>query len=347
MTLVLDPSATEGAAEAVARRPRIGFLGLGWIGLSRMRDLVGAGVIEPVAIADPVADQLAAAAQVAPKAAAGTTLDDLLAHDLDGVVIATPSALHAEQALRALAAGVAVFCQKPLARSAAQTAAGVEAARRSDRLLGLDLSYRRTRAVAAVRDLVAGGALGKVFAADLVFHNAYGPDKAWFYDPRRSGGGCLIDLGVHLVDLALWALDFPRIERVEGALFAGGDRLRPGRVAVEDYAAATLDLAGDITVRIACSWRLNAGADAQIEAAFYGTAGGARMRNVGGSFYDFRAERLTGTACETIVQPPDDWGGRTVTEWAMRLARDPRFDPEANGFVQVAEALDAIYGRKA
>jgi predicted dehydrogenase len=344
MTLALDPLA---AAETAARRPRIGFLGLGWIGLSRMRDLVGAGVIEPVAIADPAADQLAAAAELAPRAETGTTLDDLLAHELDGLVIATPSALHAEQALRALAAGVAVFCQKPLGRSAGETAAVVEAARRADRLLGLDLSYRRTRAMAAVRDLVAGGALGKVFAADLVFHNAYGPDKPWFYDPRRSGGGCLIDLGVHLVDLALWALDFPRIERVDAALFAGGERLRPGRAAVEDYAAATLELAGGVVVRIACSWRLNAGADAQVEATFYGVSGGARMRNVGGSFYDFRAERLTGTACETIVEPPDAWGGRTVTDWGSRLARDRRFDPQANTYVRVAEALDAIYGRAA
>jgi predicted dehydrogenase len=48
-----------------------------------------------------------------------------------------------------------------------------------------------------------------VFAVDLVFHNAYGPDKPWFYDPELSGGGCVMDLGVHLVDLALWSLDFP------------------------------------------------------------------------------------------------------------------------------------------
>src|SRR3712207_8371301 len=48
---------------------------------------------------------------------------------------------------------------------------------------------------------------------DLTFHNAYGPDAAWFYDKRAAGGGCVMDLGVHLVDLALWLLDFPQVDR--------------------------------------------------------------------------------------------------------------------------------------
>jgi predicted dehydrogenase len=58
------------------------------------------------------------------------------------------------------------------------------------------------------------GELGRVFAVDLVFHNAYGPDKPWFYDPELAGGGCVMDLGVHLVDLALWSLDFPGVTAV-------------------------------------------------------------------------------------------------------------------------------------
>jgi hypothetical protein len=63
-----------------------------------------------------------------------------------------------------------------------------------DRLLAVDLSYRFTEGMSRIRELVAGGELGKVYAVDLVFHNAYGPDKAWFYDPALSGGGCVMDL---------------------------------------------------------------------------------------------------------------------------------------------------------
>src|SRR3546814_16842415 len=87
--------------------------------------------------------------------------------------------------------------------------------------------------------MLATGALGRVHALDLVFHNAYGPDKPWFYDPRLSGGGCVMDLGIHLVDLALWALDFPEIVQVASALNAGGEPLANRPAMVEDYAVAT------------------------------------------------------------------------------------------------------------
>lgn len=96
----------------------------------------------------------------------------------------------------------------------------VETARHVDRLLSVDLSYRYTDGMRQIRDLIASGELGTVFAVDLTFHNAYGPSKPWFYDKALSGGGCVIDLGVHLVDLLLWVLGFPDVARVESRLFA-------------------------------------------------------------------------------------------------------------------------------
>jgi predicted dehydrogenase len=333
------------AAAPVAARPRIGFLGVGWIGRSRMEAMLGTGAVRAVGVADPAPHQLNAALGLAPDAEGASGLDELLDLDLDGLVIATPSALHARQAIAALERGVAVFCQKPLGRTAAEGQAVVEAARKADRLLGVDLSYRFTDAMRQIRDLVRSGALGRVFAADLEFHNAYGPDKAWFYDPALSGGGCVMDLGVHLVDLALWTLDFPAVARVSGSLFAGGAPL-PGRSAVvEDYATAAVELGNGAMVRLACSWRLHAGADAQIRASFYGTAGGAEMRNVDGSFYDFAAARLEGVKREILVQPPDAWGGRAAADWACRLAADERFDPACERVVETHRVLDRIYGR--
>jgi predicted dehydrogenase len=302
-----------------ARRPRLGFLGVGWIGRHRMRALAESGAVEVAAIADPaVPDALG-------------SLDELLERDLDGVVIATPSALHAEQAIAALERGLAVFCQKPLGRSAEETRRVVEAARRADRLLGVDLSYRFAEAFRCARQAVRSGELGEVYAADLAFHNAYGPDKAWFYDPELAGGGCLIDLGLHLVDLALWTLELDGFERVEGRLVG-----RP----VEHYASAQLD-----HVRISCSWNLHAGRDAVVEASFYGTDGGVSVRNVAGSFYDFACELHRGTRSETLAGPPDAWGGRAAVAWAERLAGGAGFDPEVERVVAVAEILDRVYGR--
>jgi predicted dehydrogenase len=339
-----DP-ATAVPVRAATDRPRLGFLGVGWIGRHRMNAIVEGGAAEVAGIADPSPEMAAEARRLAPRAELVSTLDDLLDLGLDGVVIATPSALHAEQSIRALEGGAAVFCQKPLGRTQAEVRAVVEAARRADRLLEVDLSYRFTDGMRRIREAVRSGGLGRVFAADLVFHNAYGPDKPWFYDPALSGGGCVMDLGVHLVDLALWTLDFPEVASVSGKLLAGGEPLAGRRDKVEDYAVATLELKTGAVVQLACSWRLQAGCDAMIAAAFYGTEGGAALRNVNGSFYDFVAERYRGTTRETLATPPDEWGGRAAASFAARLAAGERFDPGAERLIEVARVLDGIYGR--
>ena len=326
-------------------RPRVGFLGVGWIGRHRMQAILATGAVEAAAIADPSPEMAAEAGKLAPGATVVADLDEMLGLGLDGIVIATPSALHAEQSMRALDRGAAVFCQKPLGRSAAEAGAVVAAARAADRLLAVDLSYRFTEGMQRIRELVAAGELGQVYAVDLVFHNAYGPDKPWFYDVAQSGGGCVMDLGVHLVDLALWTLGNAAVTCVSSNLFAGGQPLGPRPDKVEDYALATLQLDSGAVAQLACSWRLQAGRDAIISAAFYGTHGGAALRNVDGSFYDFVAERYRGTATETMTTPPDEWGGRAAADWACRLAAGQRFDPDAEQLVEVARVLDRIYGR--
>jgi predicted dehydrogenase len=327
-------------AQPAVRRTRLGFLGVGWIGQSRLRALAESGLAELVALADSSAQSLEGAQAVAPEAARVASLDELLARDLEGLVIATPSALHAEQALAALERGVPVFCQKPLGRDGAETARVVRAAEAQDLLLGVDLSYRCTAAGAALHELVSGGALGDIYAVNLVFHNAYGPDKPWFYDRRLSGGGCLVDLGLHLVDLALWCLGFPVVSGITGQLRHGGAPL--GGEGVEDHACALLEMGG-ASVQLACSWRLPAGCDAVIEASFYGTRGGASLRNVNGSFYDFTTLRFEGTRQEVVAAPPDAWSGRAAVDWLARLAAGGRFDPEAWRFAEVARVLDGIY----
>jgi predicted dehydrogenase len=326
-------------------RPRIGFLGVGWIGRQRMDAVLASGHAEVVAVADASAAACDAAGSAVPGAATVSSLDELLALEPDGIVIATPSALHADQSIAALEAGAAVFCQKPLGRTAAEVRDVAATARRRNLLLGVDFSYRHTEAMCRIRELVTAGALGELYAVDLVFHNAYGPDKPWFYDPALAGGGCVMDLGVHLVDLALWTLGFPAVRRVDAQLFSGGRELGAEAATVEDYASVQIQLATGVSLRLACSWRLPAGRDAVIGASFYGTSGGAALHNVDGSFYDFVAERYRGTARETLTRPPDAWGGRAAVDWAHRLARGERFDPGVEQFVEVAEVLDRIYGR--
>ncbi|WP_375258713.1 Gfo/Idh/MocA family protein [Citreimonas sp.] len=334
---------------ATTRRPRLAFLGLGWIGRNRMEAVAAADVADIVALSDPSAEALDAAAQTAPDAARCDGIDALLATGPDGVVIATPSALHADQTIAALSAGAAVFCQKPLGRTEAEARACIDAARRADRLLDVDLSYRHAAAFLALREAVQADELGPVHALDLTFHNAYGPDKPWFRDRALSGGGCLIDLGAHLLDMAAWAMGARDLRCTSAHLFAGGQRLTGGAVAeaVEDYAAATLETPGGGVIRIACSWNLPAGRDAVIGVDAFGPKGGFTVQNVGGSFFDFAAHRHNGTQSEERVAPPDDWGGRATADWARRLAEGARFDPACESLGELAAAIDGIYARAA
>jgi predicted dehydrogenase len=311
-----------------------------------MESIATSGVAEIACICDSSPACVAGVVETHPNIAIAKTFDELLQADLDGVVVATPSALHAEQSIRALERGLAVFCQKPLGRNISEVVSIIRAAQKVDRLLGIDLSYRFTDGMRQVQRAIASGSIGEVYACDLTFHNAYGPDKSWFYDSKLSGGGCVMDLGVHLVDIALWSLGFPSVNKVTSKLFASGKPLDQRSTQVEDYGIATMEVSSGVLVRLACSWKLPVGCDAIISAAFYGSKGGLAFHNVNGSFYDFVAERFDGTSRTTLSSPPDEWGGRAAVAWAAQLQENSAFDCEVGHAIEVAAVLDAIYGRE-
>lgn len=332
-------------SEKILRRGkplRLGFAGVGWIGRHRMDAAVGSGIVEVAALADPLPTAIAAAIDSYPAADVCTTFEDLLDSDLDGIVLATPSALHASQAIAALERGFPVFCQKPLGRNARETAAVIAAAESADLLLDVDLSYRFTEGMQRIKELVSEGELGDILSIECVFHNAYGPDKPWFYSRRCSGGGCLLDLGIHLVDLALWCLDFPEVQGACGVVHESqrgeaGDK-------VEDFAAGLVHLNDGGILQISTSWGSHSGCDAEIQMRLLGTQGGACFRNVNGSFYDFMAERFyPDRSRERLSGAPDDWGGRAIHAWVRSLADSRRFDPEIRHLIGVARVLDQLY----
>ncbi|MDT0687641.1 Gfo/Idh/MocA family protein [Autumnicola psychrophila] len=325
----------------------LGFIGVGWIGRNRMEVLLKNSNAEALVIAEPSKDNADEALKSATNAIIANSPSELYENDdLDGIVIATPSAMHAQQSIEALEAGKSVFCQKPLGRTATEVSEVVKAAEKTNKLLAVDLSYRYTKAFKAVYDLIQNGEIGEIYAADLVFHNAYGPDKEWFYDINKSGGGCVMDLGIHLIDLALWTLNFPEINEVKSNLYKHGKKLTSFNKDVEDFASVAMTSEKDTTINLQCSWNLSAGKEAIIEARFYGTKGGAAFKNVNGSFYDFKAEKYTGTQTETLITPPDDWSGRAGVVWANALSEGKGFDKEpAEEFIKTSRIIDRIYGR--
>jgi predicted dehydrogenase len=331
----------------VDQKPKLGFIGVGWIGRNRLQAIAEKNICDIRVVSDPNAAYAEEALQIAAGAKVVESLPELIDTDVEGVIIATPSALHAAQSIEALDAGKAVFCQKPLGRDAAEVKAVVEKAQEKDVLLSVDFSYRFTNGIKALKSVLDSGELGDIYGVNLVFHNAYGPDKPWYFDPKLAGGGCVMDLGVHLVDLLVWLFNNPEVNEVNSQLFSKGKRIEDIIEQVEDYAVAQLLLNDGIAVQLACSWNLPAGVDAVIEVSIYGTNGGVSFKNVNGSFYDFSTERFHGTSREVISSPGDSWGGKAAIDWVEQLANTGnKFNAEAFQYLKAAEILDRIYKRK-
>lgn len=328
-------------------KPKLGFIGVGWIGRNRLEAIAKEGIADIKIVSDPNQQYADEALQVVPQASTVSSLEELAVADVDGIVIASPSALHASQSIKAINEGKAVFCQKPLGRNAEEVKNVVESAEAKNVLLGVDFSYRFTNGIKALKQVLDSGELGTIYGVNLVFHNAYGPDKPWYFDPKLAGGGCVMDLGIHLVDLLVWLFNNPELNEVSSQLFSKGNIIESIEEQVEDYAVAQLLINKSIVVQLACSWNLPAGVDAVIEASFYGTNGGVSFKNINGSFYDFTAERFYGTSRQAISTPGDAWGGKAAIHWAEELAANGnRFNSEAYQYIKSAEILDRIYKRR-
>ncbi len=332
-------------------KPRIAFVGLGWIGVHRLKTITTSDAVEIAALYDERRDASEAARRLVPNASVISSYDEILEDSIDGVVIATPNALHVPQTVAALRAGISVFCQKPLGCNVLEVFQAVSAARASNCLLAVDFSYRFIPGMQQIRKLVQSGALGKIFSVDLKFHNGYGPDKQWFYERAASGGGCVLDLGIHLIDLALWALEFPRVADVTSTLFKQGHLIKQACEEVEDYAVARMQTVDGVVLNLTCSWNLHVGADAEIEVCFYGTEGAASLRNVNGSFYTFVAEKYQRSQREPLYQTSSngewaqEWSGMAALDWCRRLADGEGFSSNTEEFLSSAAVIDRIYAR--
>src|SRR5215203_4824452 len=156
-------------------KPKLAFAGVGWIGRNRMQAAAESGLADIALVYDPSPECIREAKRISAYSKSVTAFEDILNDsDLDGIVLATPSALHKSQSIQAFRSGKAVFCQKPLGRNAEEVSEVIKAASEANKLLGADFSYRYTMAFKKIYPILQSGELGKIFAVDLKFHNAYG-----------------------------------------------------------------------------------------------------------------------------------------------------------------------------
>ena len=194
-------------------------------------------------------------------ATAYPTVEAMLdAERLDVVTLAMPNEHHLDAALAAAARGVHVICEKPLARTLDECDRMIAACRDAGVLLLYAEQLCFAPRYVRVRELVEAGAFGRLVQVQHRERHS-GPHAAWFRDPARAGGGVLLDMGCHGIEVARWLLAREPVVSVHARL----GRFTVPEDAVEDHAVVTLRFAGGTLAVIDASWAAPGGIDERLE----------------------------------------------------------------------------------
>ncbi len=272
---------------------KVGVIGAGNVATAHMRAYSEHPEVELVAVSDVSTERLALAARQFGLPHHYADYRDLLARpEIDAVSVCLPNWLHAPAVIDALRAGKHVLCEKPPALTAADAQLMVDAAREYGRKLMICFNYRYREDTRFAKRLIESGDLGQVYYAKAGWLRCAGiPGRkgGWFTRKALSGGGPLIDLGVHLLDLSLWLLGHPRAVSVSASTYAafGPRGLHYSRTGtgptgepyeVEDLASAFIRLDSGATLLLETSWAMHtaAGRD-EYYLHLYGGEGGVEL----------------------------------------------------------------------
>ncbi|MFP4528134.1 MAG: Gfo/Idh/MocA family protein [Candidatus Kapaibacterium sp.] len=231
-----------------------------------IRNLPG---IRLVAIHDRVGSRAAAIAGKFDVPYVCETIDELLEIDeIEAVDICTPTHTHKEVSLAALEAGKHVFIEKPIARNHQEAKAIHAAAEKSGKKVMVGMNQRFRSDTMMMKNYVQMGEIGSVFYAKAGWIQQ--TEKRWRQDPRLSGGGVLMDLGLSIIDSLLWIYDFVPVASVEAAIFNRQTR------EVEDVAVAMMRFRDGSIATVETSWALFSAAT-RFYCDVYGSEGSVRV----------------------------------------------------------------------
>jgi predicted dehydrogenase len=213
---------------------------------------------------------------------------EMLAQEkLDVVSVGTPNFAHAGPSIDALRAGCHVLVEKPLARSYTEGMEMVQAAKENDRILQVMFNQRYGDAPLTMQRFVQEGGVGDIYHAKarwLRRDGIPGRGRKWFVSRELAGGGPLIDLGVHMLDMGLHLMGEPKAVAVSGATYNRlGQRFvteiygEEADYEVEDFATALIRLEGGKTLELEASWATYREDGDLINVTLYGDRGGAEM----------------------------------------------------------------------
>ncbi|RKY64185.1 MAG: gfo/Idh/MocA family oxidoreductase, partial [Candidatus Latescibacterota bacterium] len=271
--------------------------------------------------------------------------------DLDVVSVATPNYLHMPITLAALEAGCHVLCEKPLALNAEEAKRMVEKAKEVGRRLMVNFSYRFEPVSLALKDQVERGVIGRPYFASTVWHRRRGIPGfgGWFSTKETAGGGPLIDLGVHRVDLALWFMGFPEPEVALGGTYdLLGRQLarREGKTfTVEDLAVGLVRFRDGSILEVEASWVIHRHEREFMQTWVYGTKGGLVHRNLRET-YEFEGWVFTeegGYLVDKQLFPPGKERRNAMWTFVDSILNDLPHPATGEEGLYVMRILDAIY----
>ncbi|MFA5340986.1 MAG: Gfo/Idh/MocA family oxidoreductase [Clostridia bacterium] len=213
----------------------------------------------------------------------------LFEHELDAVSVCTWNSAHKDAVIAALNSHANVICEKPMAINRFQAVEMEQAAIKNDRLLMIGFVRRFGNDAKILKSFIDNGSLGNIYYAKATYLRRNGCPGGWFKDSKYSGGGPLIDLGVHVMDLVRYLSNNPKPISVYGATYSnlGLDRAIGAKgyviedhskfkFSVEDMATALVRFDNGLTMFVEASFNLNIKQDTNVIELF-GTKGGAKI----------------------------------------------------------------------
>lgn len=360
---------------------RVGIIGCGGIAklkhFSALSKLAKKGRVELVAFCDIIEERATAAcAEFGGKGAKSYARHTDLLKDksIDVVYVLTPNNSHCELTVDSLEAGKHVLCEKPMAASSTDARKMLEAAKRTGKKLTIGYQNRFRKDTRILYDACRAGELGDIYYAKaFALRRKMVPTWGVFGDKSKQGGGPLIDIGTHALDIALWTMDNykPKVvlgsvfhkmkDNFEGNLFGPWD---PKTWEVEDSAFGFIKMENGATISLETSWALNMQTNREGQVLLCGTKAGAEQVGDGASaptsavngtgriiFNTAQHGELVDISPVVRTGPgPADFGGDVYrvgdaesTAWIDAIVNDtePVVKPE-QAFV-VTQILEAIY----
>jgi len=345
---------------------KIGIIGAGGMANYHIPGFRAAGA-EVVAVADVNGEAAARTAAKHNVPQTFTSVARMLSQGkIDAVSVITPNKFHKALALQALAARKHVFCEKPPALNTREITAMAQAARKARRCLMFDFNNRARPEAMAMMEYIRGGTVGQINSAQALWIRRTGIPGfgGWFTTKALSGGGPVIDL-LHMIDLALYFMDYPQPEWVMAQTFNDfiGDKRFKGPWGIPDVAKGVTNVEASAHgfVRFKTGQVLflrNSWAEMnkreEVSVTFQGTKAGGTVRRL------FGRDGLDDTsidACELytqengrsvnreIVTPADTSMGRIRAAsnfvWAIEGREQPLNTPDQA--VKLMQIIDAIY----